>query len=126
MRTVVASREAELEQLLIESVVEGWRFSATCARVLDHLPPAEANRFRSRESFFKGRLEQTLQDAGFSFSSLPENSAYDEGFPVTPINLEDFAEGDVLVIDRILEPIVVSREGAVRRMGVAMLRKVEE
>jgi len=114
------------DRILIDAVVESWRFLATFDRAISMLPLDQEQRFQTRARFFRTRLEELLNDAGFAFSPLRAGSSYDLGLPVTALNAEDFSSVDSLIIHQVIEPTIVVEEGSPIRFGTVILRKASK
>ena len=117
---------AELEVLttsLLEIAIESWRFSRLCDRLLLKLDPVEQGRYRGQFRWFQRKLEGSLTDAGMQIVNV-EGHAFDPGMAATPLNIEEFGSDDALVVDQMLEPIIMGRDGVVRT-GTVTLTKVE-
>ena len=54
-----------------------------------------------------------------------EGLEFELGMAVTPLNIEEFDVDDSLIVDQMLEPIIMSREGLVKT-GTVMLRKAKQ
>jgi hypothetical protein len=106
---------------LIELAVDSWRLSRLLLRVLAKLDAGEAGRYHSQLRYHVKRLEDTLKASGLTLVNL-EGQPYDTGVAATALNIADFGADDVLVVDQMVEPIIMSASG-VRRTGTLMLRK---
>lgn len=121
---VTSQRSPELIfNSLVEISVESWRFSRLFARLLSKLDAGESVRYTSQYRYYLKRLEETLDSAGLTLVTV-EGQTYDPGVAASALNIEDFGADDVLVVEQMIEPIIMSSEGLVRR-GTVMLRKVE-
>ena len=108
---------------LIDISVESWRFSRLFARLISKLDAGEGARYISQYRYYLKRLEENLESAGLTLVNV-EGQPYDPGVAASALNIEDFGAHDVLVVEQMIEPIIMSSEGLVRR-GTVMLRKVE-
>lgn len=108
---------------LVDLAVESWRFSKLFARVLQKLDAGEDSRYQGQLRYFHHKLEEALKDVGMRIVNV-EGHPFDPGIAATPLNGEDFAAEDALVVDRMLAPIITGPDGVVR-MGTVMLKKVE-
>jgi len=108
---------------LIDISVESWRFSRLFARLLSKLDAGEGDRYTSQYRYYLKRLEETLESARLTLVNV-EGQPYDPGVAATALNIGDFGADDVLVVEQMIEPIIMSAGGLVRR-GTVMLRKVE-
>ena len=110
-----------MEKTLASLAIESWRLSKSFERLLIKSDPIEQRKYKSKLSWFKKKLNETLQEADLKFINL-ENQKYDAGSAVTAINIDDFLPDDDLEIDQMIEPIVMHNEG-VFRTGTVVLRK---
>ena len=123
------SEEAErsdvkvLTKSLLDVAVESWRFGRLFDRLLLKLDAGEQGRYRGQFRWFQRKLEDSLTDAGMRIVNV-EGHAFDPGIAATPLNIEAFSSEDALVVDQMLEPIIMGRDGLVRT-GTVTLRKVE-
>ena len=111
------------EPVLLGIVNESWRFAALFERVIAPMDQVESRRYRSRLAYFRERLQQELAAAGMHVAELEPGASYNPGMATTPINIDDFDEGDDLVIDQVIEPTIMGPDG-IKRMGSVTLRKV--
>lgn len=122
-KAVSPDPEEALTKSLVDLAVESWRFSKLFARVLQKLDAGEEGRYRGQLSWFEGKLEEALRDAGMKIVDV-EGQPFDPGVAATPLNCGDFGAEDALIIDRMIEPIIMGPDGIVR-MGTVMLKKGE-
>lgn len=116
-----AEHSALLEQLLMDTAVESWRFARLFGRLVSRLEPVESTRYINQFRYFSKRLEEHLERAGMRIVNL-EGLPYDTGAAATALNVADFSPEDVLVVDQMLEPIIMGTEGLLRP-GTVTLRK---
>lgn len=110
-----------LTQSLINLAVESWRMGKVFQRVLTTLDAGEQNRYVGQLRWFIKRVEEALEKAELRLVNI-EGLPFDTGMAATPINIEEFEAGDRLVVDQMLEPIIMGKEGLVRT-GTVTLRK---
>lgn len=108
---------------LISMAVESWRFSRVFERLLMKLDAGEQNRYKSQLRWFIKKTEEVLEEAGLRLVNV-EGLPFDPGMAATPLNIEEFDTKDTLMVDQMLEPIIMGKEGLVRS-GTVTLRKVE-
>lgn len=113
----------DLQRLLVEVVVESWRFANVFQRLVARVDAGEGSRFVSQYRYYVKRLGDALAQAGLRVVDV-EGSAYDPGMAATALNVADFGPEDVLLVDQMVEPIIMGTEGLVRA-GTVMLRKVQ-
>jgi hypothetical protein len=109
------------ENALIGLAVESWRFSRLFARVVNKLDAGDASRYINQHRYFLKKIEESLELTGFNLVSL-EGQPFDPGMAVSALNLGDFGPEDRLLVDQMLEPIIMGRDG-LRKQGTVMLRK---
>jgi hypothetical protein len=115
--------EAQAQHALIELSIESWRLCRLFERVLTKLDAGEATRYANQIRYFQKNLEGHLEAGGLKLVSH-EGQPYDTGMAVIALNMEDFAPDDVLVVDRMVEPVVMGLDG-VRKQGTVTLRKAQ-
>ena len=113
-----------LSQVVINMAVESWRFGRVFERVLLKLDAGEQNRFRSQFRWFSKKVDEALSEAGLHIVNV-EGQPFDPGTAATPLNIEDFGGNDTLIVDQMIEPIIMGKDGLVRT-GTVILRKVDQ
>ena len=108
---------------LVDLAVESWRFGSVFESVVRKLDAGESGRHSAQLSWFRGRLEAVLAGTGMRIVNV-HGQPYDPGMAVTPLNIGEFRPEDALVVDQMLEPIIMGREGVVRT-GSVNLRKAK-
>ena len=113
------------KNLMIELVLESWRFSQVFHKMLKKLcsyDPKEFTRYKGRYSYFRKKLNEILDSARLKIVEFPPDTDYDIGMSVIPINLDDFNSNDKLKIEQMLEPIIM-QDSSVIRNGKIILKK---
>ena len=108
-------------QALLSVVIESWRFSRVFERMLLKLDAGEQGRYRSQFRWFMKNLEESLTGVGMKIVNV-EGHPYDPGIAATALNLEDFDSRDSLIVDQMLEPIIMGKEGLIKT-GTVTLRR---
>ena len=111
-----------LNQAIINMAVESWRFARLFERMLMKLDDGEQSRYQSQFRWFLKKVEDSLTEAGLSMVNV-EGCPFDPGIAAKPINIGEFAAGDSLVVEQMIEPIIMGKDGLVRA-GSVILRKV--
>jgi len=111
-----------LNQVVISMAVESWRFRRVFDRMLMKLDAGEQARYRSQFRWFIKKVEESLAEAGLRIVNV-EGHPFDPGIAATPLNIEEFEASDSLMVDQMIEPIIMSKEGLVRA-GTVTLKKV--
>lgn len=119
--TVPPSDAPDFEALLIDTTIESWRFSRLFLRVAGKLDAGESTRYANQLRFFQRRLEENLSAAGMTLVNV-EGRAFDAGMAASALNIGDFGPEEELVVDQMVEPIVMGREG-LRKAGTVTLRQ---
>jgi len=107
---------------LIGMAIESWRFGRMFERLLMKLDAGEQNRYKSQFRWFLKKVEETLEQADLRIVNV-EGQLFDPGMAATPLNIEEFEAKDALMVDQMLEPIIMGKEGLVKT-GTVTLRKV--
>ena len=112
-----------LNQVVISMAVESWRVGRGFDRMLMKLDAGEQARYKSQFSWFLKKVEEALEDAELRIVHV-EGHPFDPGMAATPLNIEEFDANDVLMVDQMIEPIIMGKEG-LSKTGTVTLRKVE-
>ena len=118
-----ASRGA-MRDAVISIAVESWRFGRVFDRLLTKVDAGEQNRYKSQFRWFIKKVEEALENAELRIVNV-EGHPFDPGMAATPLNIEEFDGNDALMVDQMLEPIIMGKEGLVKT-GTVTLRKVEQ
>lgn len=113
----------QLERSLIDIAIESWRFSRLFARVVQKLDAGETGRYMNQLRYFQKKVEESLGATGLKLVNI-EGQPFDPGMAASALNIGDFGPDEHLLVDQMIEPILMGREGLVRS-GTVMLRKVE-
>jgi len=117
-----AIRDA-MRDAVISMAVESWRFGRVFDRLLAKLDAGEKNRYKSQFRWFIKKVEEALEQAELRIVNV-EGHPFDHGMAATPLNIEEFEAEDTLMVDQMLEPIIMGKEGLVKT-GTVTLRKCE-
>lgn len=112
-----------MRDAVISMAVESWRFSRVFDRLLLKLDAGEKKRYKNQFHWFIKKVEEALEKADLKIVNV-EGHPFDPGMAATPLNIEEFDVQDALIVDQMLEPIIMGKEGLVRT-GTVTLRKVE-
>jgi hypothetical protein len=102
--------------------VESWRFSRVFDRLLLKLDAGEQTRYKSQFRWFIKKVEEALEQADLRIVNV-EGHPFDPGMAATPLNIEEFDANDALMVDQMIEPIIMGKEGLIKT-GTVTLRKV--
>lgn len=125
MDSVQSNSSSEtMRDAVVSMAVESWRFGRVFDRLLSKLDAGEQNRYKSQFRWFIKKVEEALEQSDLKIVNV-EGHPFDPGMAATPLNIEEFDADDVLMVDQMLEPIIMGKEGLVKT-GTVTLRKVEQ
>jgi hypothetical protein len=119
----VTSDPEVMRDAIISMAVESWRFGRVFDRLLFKLDAGEQNRYLSQFRWFMKKVEEALEQVDLRIVNV-EGHPFDPGMAATPLNIEEFNEQDSLIVDQMLEPIIMGKDGLVKT-GTVTLRKLE-
>lgn len=111
-----------LERALMEVAIESWRLSKLFNRAISKLDAGDGGKYASQLRYFQRRIEESLESGGLRLVNL-EGQPFDAGMAASALNGGDFGPDDVLIVDQMVEPIVMGKDG-LKKEGTVMLRKV--
>lgn len=112
-----------IQETMIRMAVESWRFGRVFDRLLLKLDAGEQNRYKSQFRWFIKKVEEALEQMDLRIVNV-EGHRFDPGMAATALNIEEFDAQDGLIVDQMLEPIIIGKEGLVKT-GTVVLRKME-
>jgi hypothetical protein len=112
-----------MREAVLSMAVESWRFGRVFDRLLTKLDAGEQNRYKSQFRWFIKKVEEALEQADLRIVNV-EGHPFDPGMAATPLNIEEFDAKDALMVDQMIEPIIMGKEGLFKT-GTVTLRKVE-
>ncbi|MDR2523380.1 MAG: hypothetical protein LBC93_06745 [Synergistaceae bacterium] len=119
------ARLEHMEDTIITLFVESWRFGKTFQRLVTKLDAGEQKRHESQLRWFRRKVEDALN--GLELRSVDiEGQPFEPGAAATPLNVAEFEADDALIVAQMLEPIIMDKKGQVKKMGIVILRKVEQ
>ena len=111
------------KDIIIGIAIETWRFRQVFARLLAKLEVDEQQRYKNQLRWYEKKLEEFLVQIGWQIIDV-EGQPFDPGMAATPLNIEDFDSEDSLMVDQMLEPIIMGKDGLVIA-GTVILKKEE-
>lgn len=116
----VAAQEA-----VMSIAVESWRLKGTLDRLFQkELDAGRGKRYENQFRYFWRKVEKALDLAGLKIVDH-QGQPYDIGMAVKAVNIEEFGDNDALIVDRMLEPIILNKDGQVQKTGAVTLRKIQ-
>ena len=111
----------QLVNSLVDLAIEAWRFQKLFGKALAKLDQTDAARFVNQHRFFLRKIDQSLETAGVRLVNL-EGQPYEDGCAAAALNIADFENGDLVIVDQMVEPIIMQHDGLLRA-GTVLLRK---
>lgn len=111
----------DLQAAIVTMAVESWRLNQIFDRLLLQLDAGEQSRYNSRLRWFTKKVDEALGLAGLKIIDVT-GFPFDHGIAATALNIEEFGQDDVLIIESMLEPIVMGEQGLVKT-GTVILRR---
>ncbi len=121
--TFISKNAEAMVGSLMTIAIESWRFGKVFERALMKLDAGEQNRYAGQLRWFVKKIEESLAEVELRIVNV-EGHPFDPGIAATPLNIEDFAADDSLMVDQMLEPIIMGKDGLLKT-GTVTLRKVE-
>lgn len=111
----------ELTQAVINMAVEAWRFAKVYTRAISKLDAGENSRYISQYRWFMKKNEETLAKFGITLVNM-EGTKFNPGIAVNALNIADFNPDDTLIIEQMMEPIIMGKDGLLHA-GTVILRR---
>jgi hypothetical protein len=111
-----------LQDALLDMASESWRFVRLFDRLLLKLDAAEQTRYKGQLRWYVKKIEESLLKANIRIVNV-EGHPFDPGMAATPLNIDEFNADDSLVVEQMLEPIIMNRDGLLKS-GTVILRKM--
>lgn len=110
------------KDVIIGIAIETWRFRRVFERMLTKLEVGEQQRYKNQLRWFEKKLEEFMAQVGWQIVDV-EGQPFDPGMAATPLNIEDFESEDSLMVNQMLEPIIMGRDGLVKTGTVTLKRE---
>src|SRR5258705_4825011 len=104
------NQPGECERAMVELAIESWLFQKLFGRALAKLDAGESLRFTNQHRYFVKKIDDSLASIGFRLVYL-EGQKYEHGSAVYALNVGDFNAENDLIVDQMIEPVVMSKEG---------------
>lgn len=111
-------------QIILELIIESWRFTRLFAKLLTKLDAGESQRYLNQFKYYLNQLDANLEKIDCKLVNL-DGQPFNAGMAVSALNIEDFAPDDLLIIEQMIEPIIMGPEG-VLKTGTVILRKAQK
>ena len=114
-----------VKEEFLNFTMESWRFCKLFDQLVSKLPVDEQKRYLGRGEWYRKQLSRVIDIIGYKFVDL-SGEKYNQGMAVTPLNITEFPTEVILIVDYMIEPIIVDKEGNLVKTGTAMLRSEDE
>ena len=109
--------------IIAEFIAEEFRFLKSYVSAVAKLFPEEQQKYVSAYNFHIGKIKEIAERIQIGIQDF-EGKDFDDGLPVTPLNVDEFTKEDELIIHQTVEPAIISTtNGAVIRSGTVILAK---
>jgi hypothetical protein len=116
--------EDEYIGVIADFIAEEFRFIKSYLSAVSKLYREEQQRYVSTYNFHIDKINELAKNAKLHIRGF-EGVRFDEGLPVTPLNIDDFTKDDALFIEQVIEPaIILSESGKVIKAGTVLLAKI--
>lgn len=113
-----------LSKTVVAISVEAWRFRIVYERLVMHLSPSERPRYAGKYAWFNRKIKEALHESGIKIIDI-KGQEFSASTPAVPVNIDEFDDDDVLVVDQMLEPIIMSGE-RILKTGMVRLKKSKQ
>ena len=110
-----------LHRVIGNQAIASWRFAKAFSRLAAAADADQQLRYESQLRWFNRTVRENLIAAEMNLVDH-EGQTYDTGMAVQAVNADEFAGGDHLVVDQMLEPIIVWN-GNVIHTGIVTVKK---
>lgn len=111
--------------VVAEFLIEDFRFTRSYLSIMDKLFLEERKRYESAYNFHANKVEELANKYNLKMAVYKKGDLYDDGYPIVPLNADEFEKDDVLYIEQMIEPIILTVDGKVIRQGTAILGRKE-
>jgi hypothetical protein len=109
------------ESTLAQLAVEYWKLLRIMDRAIDSAPAAARERLASQARYSAARLDALLTEQNMSIHAF-DGMDFEVNLPASAINADDFQAVDHSIVERTLEPAIIS-DMRVVLMGKVFLAK---
>ncbi len=113
-----------MQKAMIRMAIESWRFGRVVDRLLAKLDAGEQTRYQNQFRWFRKQVDEALESSNLKIVDV-EGHPFDPGMAAKPLNLDEFNTQDKLIVDQMLDPIIMGKEGLIKT-GTVILKKVEK
>ena len=109
---------------LAHLAVEYWKLLKAFERTIRRLPLEHVARTTAQLKFSARKLNSLLESSGLNLVSF-DGQKFEPSIPATALNVDDFIDDEILIIEATVEPAVVENMN-ILLLGKVVLKKIEE
>ena len=109
---------------LAHLAIEYWKLLKAFERTIGRLPHEHVAKTAAQLRFSASKLDSLLKEGGVNLVTF-DGQNFEPNIPATALNADEFADGEILIIETTVEPAVVENMN-VLRMGKVVLKKIEQ
>ena len=110
----------EMIKAISDFLVEDYRFQQSFMSAVNKLFNEEIKKYISSYVFHTNKIKELADKMQLQLRVF-DGIDYSEGLPVTPLNADEFASAENLVIEQTIEPTVITLNGDIVRQGTVIL-----
>lgn len=111
---------SEIAQIIADFLIEDYRFQRSFLSAVNKLFNEEIKKYESSYMFHTNKVKELADKMQLQLRVF-DGIDYSEGLPVTPLNADEFASAENLVIEQTIEPTVITSNGDIVRQGTVIL-----
>ena len=117
-------KDMETLRIIAEFVVEEYRFMRTFSSAVKKIYGEDSKRYISAYTYHENKVRELMEKFDLKLGFF-DGWEYDEGLPVTPLNVDEFDVSNQLIVEQTIEPTVITSKGNIIRIGTVSLSRKE-
>ena len=105
---------------IAEILVEDFRFSRSYLSVVDKLFMEEKKKYESTYNFHRTKIAELAKNFHLRMVFF-DGKEYNEGLPVTSLNIDESGEEERLIVQQTIEPTILTADGQIVKIGTVIL-----
>lgn len=118
-KDTINAATAELKTIS-EVLIEDFRFTRSFRSAVDKLFAEEKKKYESAYNFHRIKMEEFAKIFNLRMIFF-DGKEYDDGMPVTPLNIGEFGKDDILIVQQTIEPTILTLDGSIVKVGTVIL-----
>jgi len=114
----------EIRAAFIDIANSSYRFSKSFEKMMQQVDSVHQRKYSGQYHWLLKSISSGMDLFHLRLVDC-EGRPYDPGMAVVPINIDEFSEGEPLVIEQMLEPIIMD-DGGIVKQGTVLLGRVRE